>query len=70
MKVTPGAVALAALSLAGKTLEQLEKQGKITKFERLEIIQATFDHLEKTGTPEARDAFAALSALYSPLKRG
>jgi hypothetical protein len=65
--VTPGAVAMAALSLAGMTLEQLVKMGKISEIERLQIIQATADHLQRAGTPETKSAIAVLSALY--LKR-
>lgn len=62
--VTPGAVAMAALALAGKTIEQLVKQGKITEIERLQIIQETANHLERTGSPESKSALAVLSALY------
>jgi hypothetical protein len=62
--VTPGGVAMAALALAGKTLEQMVKQGRLTEIERLEIIQATADHLQRTGTPEAQSGLAVLTALY------
>ncbi len=62
--VTPGAVAMAALSLAGMTLEQLVKLGKISEVERLQIIQATVDHLQRAGTQEGKSALAVLSALY------
>jgi hypothetical protein len=55
---------MAALALAGQTLEQMVKQGRITEIERLEIIRATADHLQRTGTPEAQSALVVLNALF------
>lgn len=62
--VTPGAVAMAGLALAGMTLEQLVKLGKISEVERLQIIQAAAEHLQRAGTPESKSALGVLTALY------
>jgi hypothetical protein len=62
--VTPGGVAMAALSLVGMTLEQLVQFGKSSEIERLEIIAATAEHLQRAGTPETKSALVALNAMY------
>lgn len=59
-----GAMAFAALMLAGKSLEEMQRKGILFEDEAMAAIQAAVDQLDKSPNPDAKEAAQVLLHFY------